>query len=96
MLLYHGSNIEVIQPHLLRQLRGLDFGAGFYLTSGREQAERFSRNIRRRAKSGAAIVSVYEFDDEAVARLLDILRFPSADAGWLEFVTANRLKTYQG
>ncbi|MDR3076560.1 MAG: DUF3990 domain-containing protein [Synergistaceae bacterium] len=42
MLLYHGSNSEVDEPRLIEQTRGLDFGSGFYLTTGEEQANRFS------------------------------------------------------
>lgn len=38
MLLYHGSNILVEEPEIRENLRALDFGAGFYLTSSREQA----------------------------------------------------------
>jgi hypothetical protein len=43
MLLYHGSNLEVPEPRLINQTRGLDYGAGFYLTTGVEQAKRFIR-----------------------------------------------------
>ena len=30
MVLYHGSNVTVEQPKLIRQNRYLDFGFGFY------------------------------------------------------------------
>ena len=43
MLLYHGSNIPVKTPKLIYQTRGLDFGAGFYLTTNEPQAQ----NIRK-------------------------------------------------
>ena len=42
MILYHGSNVIVDQPKLIRQNRYLDFGFGFYPTTNREQ----SVNIR--------------------------------------------------
>ena len=42
MQLYHGSDIAIEIPRLIGQTRGLDFGAGFYLTSSQLQAERFS------------------------------------------------------
>ena len=42
MLLYHGSNLTVEKPRLIEQTRGLDFGAGFYLTTNETQAVRFS------------------------------------------------------
>ena len=38
MILYHGSNVIVDQPKLIRQNRYLDFGFGFYTTTNREQA----------------------------------------------------------
>lgn len=38
MILYHGSNAVVMCPRLVSQVRALDFGPGFYLTSDFEQA----------------------------------------------------------
>ena len=32
MKLFHGSNIGVTKPRLVDQMRGLDFGLGFYFT----------------------------------------------------------------
>jgi hypothetical protein len=96
MLLYHGSNMEVAMPWLVEQTRGLDFGAGFYLTASEAQAARFSEIVAKRKKCGAATVSVYEFDMESAEGTLAIHRFKQADAEWLRFVAHNRLKTYQG
>lgn len=96
MLLYHGSNTSVDKPRLIEQTRGLDFGAGFYLTTDEKQAVRFSKIIENRRKCGSSIVSVYEFDMEAAEKSLCICRFKSADAEWLRFVIDNRLKTYKG
>ena len=96
MRLFHGSNLAVNEPRLLEQTRGLDFGAGFYLTTNETQAARFSEIVTRRRNSGVATVSVYQFDMEAAERELSIRRFDSANADWLCFVTDNRLKTYQG
>ncbi|MBP5283396.1 MAG: DUF3990 domain-containing protein, partial [Treponema sp.] len=42
MLLYHGSNVEVLNPQILESDRRLDFGKGFYLTSSYEQAKRWA------------------------------------------------------
>ena len=61
-LLYHGSNLAIEAPRLIEQTRGLDFGAGFYLTTNESQAERFSEIVVRRRKNGIATLSVYEFD----------------------------------
>ena len=96
MLLYHGSNMAVENPQLIEQTRGLDFGAGFYLTTDEKQAIRFSKLIINRRKSGMPTVSVYDFDMETAEKSLIIYKFNSADAEWLHFVVDNRLKTYQG
>ena len=96
MLLFHGSNLTVEEPRLIEQTRGLDFGTGFYLTTNESQAERFSGIVVNRRKCGVATVSVYEFDMETAEKSLAIKRFMSADAHWLQFVTDNRLKNYQG
>ena len=42
MILYHGSNVAVKNPRLVEPSRGLDFGAGFYLTTSEGQAARFA------------------------------------------------------
>ncbi|MCL2019383.1 MAG: DUF3990 domain-containing protein [Oscillospiraceae bacterium] len=94
MILYHGSSLAVEKPQLIEQKRGLDFGAGFYLTSREEQAARFSEIVVDRRKSGVETVSVYEFDMETAEKTLNILKFSSADKKWLRFVAENRFKTY--
>ena len=43
MILYHGSNVIVEQPKLIRQNRYLDFGFGFYTTTNRDQAVNFAQ-----------------------------------------------------
>ncbi|MCL2420373.1 MAG: DUF3990 domain-containing protein [Defluviitaleaceae bacterium] len=96
MLLYHGSNLAVENPKLINQQRGLDFGAGFYLTTSEQQAHRFSEIVVNRRKSGFPIVNVYEFDWEIAEKTLAICKFESANAEWLKYVTDNRLKAYTG
>ena len=95
MFLYHGSNLAVEKPRLIDQARGLDFGAGFYLTTNEAQALRFSEIVVNRRKNGVSTVSVYEFDIDAAEKALSFRRFKGADVEWLRFVTENRLKTYQ-
>ena len=95
MRLYHGSNMTVERPQLLEQARGLDFGAGFYLTTNEAQAMRFSEIVMRRRKLGVATVSVYDFDIETAQKLCSIKSFEKADINWLRFVVSNRLKTYK-
>jgi hypothetical protein len=81
---------------LIKQTRGLDFGEGFYCTTSGEQAVRFSKIVMNRRKSGAATVSVYEYDMDTAEKTLTIRKFANADADWLDFVKDNRLKQYTG
>lgn len=89
MILYHGSNVEVNQPRLIKLQRELDFGKGFYTTSDLKQAESWAKRTAKRRASGSAIVSVYEIDN-AVFSMLNVLKFDSSDQKWLKFVTDNR------
>ncbi|WP_443740303.1 DUF3990 domain-containing protein [Treponema sp.] len=43
MILYHGSDCIVNKPDILHSNKRLDFGQGFYLTSVKEQAERWAK-----------------------------------------------------
>lgn len=89
MTLYHGSNISVSSPKLLKIQRALDFGKGFYTTSDFEQARKWAERTARIRESGEGVVSCYEFPDSAFESL-SVLRFEKADAAWLEYVTKNR------
>ena len=89
MILYHGSNVEVRQPRLLKVQRELDFGRGFYTTSDQDQASRWAKRTARRQKAETGYVSVYEIDDTKM-QALRMLRFDKPDAAWLRFVVDNR------
>ena len=89
MILYHGSNVEVQEPKLLKVQRELDFGKGFYTTSDYEQAAKWAKRTALRLRQKIGYVSVYEIDDEAL-RKLNILRFGKPDIEWLRFVARNR------
>ena len=89
MLLYHGSNLKIEVPRLLKNQRNLDFGKGFYTTSDYNQAESWALRTARIRKEGKAIVSYYEVEDNALEKLKR-LRFKKADKEWLDFVAANR------
>ena len=43
MILYHGSTMEVSQPHILKSEIGRDFGFAFYTTDIQAQTERWAR-----------------------------------------------------
>lgn len=53
----------------MQRVRALDFGQAFYLTSDFEQASRWAKTSVLRRGEGQAVVSVYEFDDDAASHL---------------------------
>ena len=83
MRLYHGSTLSIPRPDVVHSRDNLDFGRGFYLTSYREQAQRWARRkaaIERRQ----AIVNVYEFSCDLTG--IRVLEFSENDEDWVEFV----------
>jgi hypothetical protein len=90
MIIYHGSNVVVEQPRILKGGRNLDFGEGFYTTFSRQQAIRWSGRVCARRRTNIRIISEYEFDLDAAEIELQIIRFDKADDDWLDFVSANR------
>ena len=89
MILYHGSNVEVPQPRLLKTQRDLDFGKGFYTTSSFEQAQSWAKRTTRVRRSGAPCISCYDLDEGLLSNL-KVLRFEEANEAWLDYVASNR------
>ena len=96
MILYHGSNVIVDQPKLIRQNRYMDFGFGFYTTTNREQAVNFAQKVTDRRKMGEATLNIYSVNEAVAFQECKVLQFDSPDEAWLDFVAANRQGTYQG
>ena len=94
MILYHGSTLEVQQPRIFKSEIGRDFGFAFYTTDIQAQAERWARRramieSRRTKTKVQAIVSVYEWDEDA-AKQLRFLQFDGASMEWLDLVVICR------
>ena len=89
MILYHGSNVAVEEPRLLKIQRDLDFGKGFYTTSDLDQATKWARRTALRLRLTESFVSVYEIDESEMSKLR-ILEFDSPNVDWLRFVVQNR------
>ena len=87
MRVFHASRCVVEHPDTAHSRDNLDFGRGFYVTTVREQAVGYAQRFLRRGQR--AFVSEYDLDERACDKLR-ILRFPSYDEGWLDFVTACR------
>ena len=83
MIVYHGSSEIVRQPDILHSYHALDFGKGFYVTTVREQAERWARR-KAALTGGRAIVNQYQMDDDT--RGLRVKRFHDDLEEWIEFV----------
>jgi len=91
MLVYHGSNVVVRKPSLLKSRKKTDFGRGFYTTTQKEQAEHWTSIKIDRAKTGRRIVSVFEVDDALLTNPeLKIREFHGPDEAWLNFVVDSR------
>ena len=89
MKLYHGSNVTVDTPHLLKVQRTLDFGRGFYNTSDFEQAKKWAQRTVKIRESGKACVSCYKLDEDKLDDL-KILRFSEPNLEWLDYISNNR------
>lgn len=96
MILYHGSNVLVSEPRLIRQNRFLDFGFGFYTTTNKKQAIGFADKVYRRKKEGSRVVNIYEIDAQKAFAECSLLRFDTPDETWLDFVSDNRSGNYKG
>lgn len=85
MILYHGSDIEVKKPRIIKSEKGRDFGCAFYLTSIKEQAERMAKRKQRMNKSQMAIVSIFEFDETSLEKV-KYKKFATPDLEWLDMI----------
>ena len=85
MILYHGSDIEIKNPLIIRSEKGRDFGCAFYLTPIKEQAERMAKRKQRMNKSKAAVVSIFEFNEKETKNLKS-KSFNNPDLEWLDMI----------
>lgn len=80
-LVYHGSNIEITKPRIIIGRNTKDFGAGFYCTVIKEQAERWAKRY------ATPVVNTYSL---LINEKLDILEFKEMTDEWLDFIIACR------
>ena len=96
MIVYHGSNVVVKEPKILKPNRELDFGNGFYMTTNLDQAIAFAKRVTRNRGVGTATVSVYEIDVNVAFPLCEVVKFDGVSDAWLDFVCDNRDGAYSG
>lgn len=85
MILYHGSDVEVKNPRIIKSEKGRDFGCAFYVTPIKEQAERMAKRKQRMNKSASAVVSVFEFNEKEINNLR-YKSFKNPDLEWLDMI----------
>ena len=90
MTLYHGSYISVPSPLTGVGRRELDFGPGFYVTSLREQAERWARRVCIIRAVDTPLISTYEFDETLLPAEIRRLHLEHYDREWLDFIVSSR------
>ncbi|WP_308779669.1 DUF3990 domain-containing protein [uncultured Clostridium sp.] len=93
MILYHGSNMIIEEPKIIKSNRALDFGVGFYSTTFKEQAEKWA--IRKCTNydgdiEGKPIVSIYELDMKLASEKFKVYQYEGVTKEWLEFILNNR------
>lgn len=96
MIVYHGSNVEVREPHIIKPNRTLDFGNGFYTTTNLAQATDFARRVTGNRNNGIATVTVFDVNETLAFDICSALRFAAVDDAWLDFVSDNRMGIYSG
>lgn len=66
MIVYHGSNMIIDNPDTEHSYRPLDFGKGFYVTTVKEQAERWARRKVDIYGVDKGIVNIYQMQENLV------------------------------
>ena len=84
MKVYHGS-IEVVKsPDVLHSYRSLDFGKGFYVTTVKEQAEKWAKRNADLYNRNVGIINEYEMKADKTG--LFEKTFPDDLSEWIDFV----------
>ncbi len=84
MKVYHGS-IEVVKsPDVLHSYRPLDFGKGFYVTTVKEQAEKWAKRKADLYNRNVGIINEYEMKADKTG--LFEKTFPDDLSEWIDFV----------
>ena len=96
MILYHGSNTDIINIDLTKCKPYKNFGKGFYLTDIKEQAFKMANRVAK-IYGGIPIVNIYEIENDfQLKNFLSIKNFgKKTTAEWATFVMNNRNKNFQ-
>lgn len=91
-ILFHGSFSVITRPEIREPERTLDFGRGFYLTTSKDQAERWVKSKLANEKEEVGYVNTYTWDEYTCNTILRIKVFESANEEWVDFVLCNRMQ----
>jgi hypothetical protein len=95
MKLYHGSNMKIDKPDLSRSKPFKDFGQGFYLSPGYEQAHALAKQKTDQLQSGEPSVTIFELEDQIIKTSdLQIKIFDDYCEEWAQFVLLNRDRSH--
>ncbi len=90
MILYHGSNVEIVQIDLGKSRPNKDFGKGFYLSADYQQAMRMAQ-FKTKIEGGMPYVTKYEFENSVMTSgELRIKTFEAYTEEWAQFIFLNR------
>lgn len=84
MIVYHGSVQEVEKPDVGHSCHNLDFGNGFYVTTVKEQAERWARRKADLAGISKGVVSTYKMSEANDG--FNVRDFGDDLDSWIDFV----------
>lgn len=84
MIVYHGSNTIVKKPSIDHSFRNLDFGKGFYVTTVKEQAERWAKRKALFGKEMKPFLNEYEMKEDFAG--LNVKSFGNDLDTWIDFV----------
>ena len=83
-IVYHGSTQIVEKPDIDHSTRNLDFGKGFYVTTSKEQAERWANRKSEIKEVSTAVVNEYEMS--AIHEHRATKTFDDDLIEWIDFV----------
>lgn len=90
MILYHGTNAEIVQIDLMRCRPFKDFGRAFYLSGSHSQAEEVAHS-RTTFFGGTPMVHQFEFEEAILdSESLRVKRFEGYTREWADFIFLNR------
>ena len=84
MIVYHGSIQMVEKPDVGHSCHNLDFGNGFYVTTVKDQAERWARRKADLAGASKGVVTTYEMSEARDGFI--VKDFGDDLDNWIDFV----------